>query len=120
MDNWQITDRRRKKDIWAWLLTGFNVLSWIIILAIVYVTGRAKPEFESFFDRFYHLDIRVWWDLDLIRYLLYLAVGGAVLCCIGLMLSLIRARRRDDRGRIPILFMGIVSATGLICVLVFF
>lgn len=120
MDNWQSTDRRKRKDPWARVLTILNILAWLLILAILMVTGRAKPEFESFFDRFYHLNIRVWWDMELVRYLLYLVVGGTILSAAGLLLSLVRARRSSDNGRIPLLLMGIVSAAGLVCVLIFF
>lgn len=112
-------DRRKRTDIWARLLTGFNAASWVIILAILIVTERAKPEFESFFDRFYRLDIRTTWDMAYVEYLLYLAVGGAGFSVVGLLLSMVRARRRTDRKRLSLLIAGIVSVVGIVCVLIF-
>jgi hypothetical protein len=113
-------ERRQRTDFWVRLLTGFNGLAWLVIAAILILAGLAKPQFESFFDRFYHLKIRVWWDLELIRHLLYLNIAGTVLSSAGLVLSLRRARRSTDRSRVPLLLMGAVSVIALVCVLVFF
>ena len=106
-------ERRGKKDVWTRLLTLFNVLSWVVIVLILIVTERAKPEFESFFDRFYRLDIRTWWDIEFVRYLFWLAFAGSIMSSIGLLLSVTRARRRDDAGRFGLLLMGLFSVLGL-------
>lgn len=113
-------ERRRKKDAWSRLLALFNGISWFIIIGILIVTERAKPEFESFFDRFYQLNLRTSWDMEFVEYLLYLAIGGAVVCVIGLLLSLVRARRKTDGNRVPLLIMGVVSVCGMGGVLFFF
>ncbi|MCP4117330.1 MAG: hypothetical protein GY737_18430 [Desulfobacteraceae bacterium] len=108
-----IRDRRGKKDAWTRLLTLFNALSWVVIALILIVTERAKPEFESFFDRVYRLDIRTWWDIEFVRYLFWLAFAGSIMSSIGLMLSVTRARRRDDASRFGLLLMGLFSVLGL-------
>ena len=115
-EEWPV-ERRKRKDFWARLLTAFNILSWVLLFFLLVVAGLAKPEFESFFDRFYHLDIRTWCDMRLVRYLMGLAMGGTAVSSAGLLLSLARARRREDHGRIPLLIMGMVSALGLGCIL---
>lgn len=107
------TDRRGRRDVWTRLLTLFNVLSWVVIVLILIVTERAKPEFESFFDRFYRLDVRTWWDIEFVKYLFWLAFAGSIMSSVGLILSVARARRREDSSRFGLLLMGMLSVLGL-------
>jgi hypothetical protein len=59
--------------------------------------------------------------MEFVQYLLYLVILGCVFSAAGFLLSLSRARRRSDAGtRVLLLFTGIVSVTGLVCVLIFF
>lgn len=106
-------ERRGRRDVWTRLLTIFNALSWVVIVLILILTERAKPEFESFFDRFYRLDIRTWWDIEFVRYLFWLAFAGSIMSSVGLMLSVTRGRRRDDASRSGLLLMGLFSVLGL-------
>ena len=106
-------DRRGRRDVWTRLLTLFNALSWVVIVLILILTERAKPEFESFFDRFYRLDIRTWWDIEFVRYLFWLAFAGSIMSSVGLMLSVTRGRRRDDASRSGLMLMGLFSVLGL-------
>lgn len=105
-------DRRKRTDIWARILGLFNVLSWAVVALILIVTERAKPEFECCFDRWYGLDIRTWWDLKYVNYLLWITMAGTIASSIGLILGALRARRRDDQSRFGIMLMGITSLIG--------
>ncbi len=106
-------DRRGRRDVWTRLLTIFNVLSWVVIALILILTERAKPEFESFFDRIYRLDIRTWWDIEFVKYLFWLAFAGSIMSSIGLILSVTRGRRQEDTSRFGLLLMGLLSVIGL-------
>ena len=110
--NYQDKDRRKRSDIWARMFVVFNVVSWVMIALILIVTERAKPEFESCFDRWYGLDIRTWWDLEFVNYLLWITMAGTLVSSIGLILGGIRARRRDDQSRFGIILMGMTSLIG--------
>jgi len=109
-------ERRRKQDVWVKVLTFFNVLAWVIIAGIFIAVERAKPEFESFFDRFYQLDLRLEWDIKFVEYILYLTIIGLAVSAVGFFLSIARARRKDDGNRVGLLVMGVVSFVGLVCV----
>jgi hypothetical protein len=106
-------DRRGRRDVWTRLLTLFNILSWVIISLILIITERAKPEFESFFDRVYRLDIRTWWDIEFVKYLFWLAFVGSIMSSVGLILSVTRGRRQEDTSRLGLLLMGLLSVVGL-------
>ncbi len=112
-------ERRCKIDIWVKMLNFVNFLAWILIIAIFVVFERARPQFESFFDRFYKLTLRVNWDIKFIDYLLWLVVVCIIISVSGLLLSLTRARRKEDYSTAGLLIMGIISLGFLIGVELF-
>ncbi len=58
-----LANRREKKDIWAKSLIGLNIFVWLLLIVIMLIFHRAQPEFETFFDRFYLLKLRTFWDI---------------------------------------------------------
>jgi len=102
-------ERRCRYDIWVKALRFFNILAWVLIAAILITFERARPQFESFFDRFYKLKLRVNWDTKFIDYLLWLVIVGIVISAAGLLLGRIRTRRKDDCSSVGLMVMGIVS-----------
>jgi hypothetical protein len=111
-------DRRRQTDFWAGLLFKLNILSWALLLWILLVFHRAQPEFETLFDRFYHLSLRTSWDIQYLYYLTILAGSGIVISLFGLVLGFYRGRRRDDHKK-ALLMTGLISAILLVfCVFI--
>lgn len=98
-------ERRKSKDFWARLLIWVNYLAWLILFITLLVFHRAQPEFETLFDRFYQLDLRTRWDMDFVRYLVYVTALGLAASIAGLGLSLFRARRSTD-NKVPIIILG--------------
>ena len=106
-------DRRKKKDGLAKILTLFNCLAWIMILLVLITTECAKPQFETFFDRFYGLHLRTYWDIDFLQYLMWVSIFGILMSFLGIMLNFNRARRKRDSSILHISVMGIVSLAAL-------
>ncbi len=115
----QFHERRSSKDIWAKTMAFFNLLAWVMIAFILIVTERAKPQFESFFDRAYQLKLRTYWDMAFVDYLLYLTIIGLIISTSGLCLSLVRARRESDKIPVALLIMGSVSIAGIVGIFFF-
>ena len=114
-----IGERRCKIDIWVKMLNLFNFLSWALIAVIFIVFERARPQFVSFFDRFYKLKLRVDWDIKFVDYLLWLVVVCIIISVLGLLLSFARARRKEDYNIYGLVFMGLLSLGFLVGVEVF-
>ncbi len=106
-------DRRKTNDFWAKLLFFLNIGAWLLLLLILLVFNRAQPEFETFFDRFYHLKLRTDWDYQYLYYLVHIVSFGIIFCVSGLVLSIFRGRRKTDHKRI-LIFTGIFSALMLL------
>jgi hypothetical protein len=69
------------------------------------VFHRAQPEFETFFDKFYRLDLRTSWDMAFVQYLVATILLGSIVSILGLGLSRFRARRQTDHKK-HLIFLG--------------
>ncbi|MCD4741310.1 MAG: hypothetical protein K8R67_02340, partial [Desulfobacteraceae bacterium] len=58
-----INNRRKQRDFWSKSLIALNIFAWLLLLVVLLVFHRVQPEFESFFDRFYRLNLRTFWDI---------------------------------------------------------
>ena len=63
------------------------------------VFHQAQPEFETFFDKFYRLDLRTSWDMVFVKYLVATIILGSIVSILGLGLSRFRARRQTDHKK---------------------
>ncbi len=102
-----VQERRHKKDVWSKLLIGFNVSAWLLLLVILLVFHRAQPEFETFFDRFFNLTLRTFWDIRYVYLLVYCVILGIVVSMTGLVISLFRARRKTDHLASLVIMCGV-------------
>jgi len=69
------------------------------------VFHKAQPEFETFFDRFYDLTLRTYWDRTYLRYLILASGLGLAASGAGFCLALFRARRKTDHNK-SIIILG--------------
>ena len=106
-------ERRQTTDFWAKLLFYFNIAAWILLAFMLGLFHRAQPEFESFFDRFYHLQLRTHWDIQYLYYLVYIVIISISISLSGLLLSLFRGRRQNDHKKVLIV-TGIFSLIMLV------
>lgn len=109
-------DRRQKKDAWATILVILNIIVWIFLLIILFLFHNAQPEFETFFDRFYQLDIRTFWQVNYIYLLIYFIISGLAISTIGMIICQFRARRQNDHCG-SLIIMVVVSLILLVIAL---
>ncbi len=103
----KLLERRKNKDYWALFFVFINFLAWGILFITVLVFHRAQPEFETFFDKFYQLELRTSWDIQFLQYLDYTIFLGLMLSAAGLCLSFFRARRKTDYKKHLILLVSL-------------
>ena len=55
-------DRRRGPDIWFKLIRWAGTTAWAIFILMIFMLDKAKPQIETFFDRWLHVTLRNRWD----------------------------------------------------------
>ncbi len=107
-------ERRKGPDLWIKLLTWSGITSGISLVAVLFITAVAKPQVETFFDRFYNLRLRRSWDMELMQYIFYLLLLCFFSSIIGLIINSRRKRRKDDHTRASLIVMLAISIFGLV------
>ncbi len=89
------------------------VTVWGLMLTSLFLVGWAKPQVETFFDRYYNLTLRSTWDMDLARYIFICMTAGLLLSLIGLAINS-RRRRQNDEYLVSLILAAAIC-TGGIC-----
>ena len=113
-------DRRKGPDLLTKILYLFSGLGWLFIIIVLILLEKAKPQFETFFDRFYHLHLQTTWDYHLARHIYHIMIAGLVISGIGLVVGFNRYRRKDDVQDIFLIFCAVISVIGIILFKIYF
>lgn len=108
------SNKRRGPDIWVKLIRWFGVSAWVLMVVVVILMDKARPQLATFFDRILNLDLRTTWDLKLLRSALLLMIVLFYLCVIGLVINAKRHRRKSDRYNRSLIGIGILAALGIV------
>lgn len=110
----EFSRRQRRKDPLLLVLRWLSVTGWLILLTALFVLGEARPPVETFFERWYNIQLRASWNLELARYIYYLMLLGLATSLTGLAINSRRLRRKDDEWRISLMLVAAISLLGLI------
>jgi len=108
-------DRRKGPDLLVRSLTWANAIAAVSLVAAFCLTAAAKPEIETFFDRYYHVNLnhRPGWDISLMRYMVVLFIVSGLTGIVGLTINNRRRRRKGDYIRATLIICLVVSLIGL-------
>jgi uncharacterized membrane protein YhaH (DUF805 family) len=107
-------ERRQRADFWVRSLEWLVVGSWMLLLLALLLLSKAKPQVETFFERYYQLPLDSSWNLELLFYLRLLMGLGLCLSVAGLIINWRRSRRAGDEYRVSLLILGVISLIGLL------
>ncbi|WP_429884745.1 hypothetical protein [Geoalkalibacter halelectricus] len=107
-------ERRRRPDIWVRSLEWLAVGSWLVLFLALLLVAKAKPQVETFFERYYNLPLDPYWNLELLGYLQGLMVLGLALSVLGLFINWRRSRRAEDQCCVSLIILGVISLVGLV------
>lgn len=111
-------DRRHGPDRWIKSLSWISGTGWIIIISILLIIDKAKPQMETFFDRWFQLTLRNTWDQKLLQSTFFLMLGLLILNSMGLWINTQRNRRINDNYRISLIFQIIIALLGIIAFII--
>jgi len=107
------TERRKGPDLWLKVLTFSGLISGVSLVVALFVTALAKPEVETFFDRYYNVRMRKSWDMELMEVIFYLLLLCLFSSLFGLGINVWRRRRKGDYIRASLIFTLGVALFGL-------
>lgn len=107
-------NRRKGPDIWLYMIQLIGMISWALMLPLLYLVDRAKPQFETLFDKMFDLQVRSTWDLDLYKWAVLLMFFLLFISGVGLIINKTRSRRREDYYRINLIIIFLLSAAGIL------
>jgi len=115
-------DRRQKRDWVTRMPTILSLLSWMLLAAVWIIIDQASPPkaygWLSFFDGYSTPTGR--WDRGLVNISYILLMVSIGLCLIAFGFNKMRKRRKTDKYRLSVFFVGIVSVVALVAFLMFF
>ena len=115
-DNYGIRPERRKgPDLWVKVLGWFAIFGWFLMFAALLIIERAKPEDENMYTRSANAEVRTTWDQELTKYIFYLMISGLCISIVGLVINASRHHRANDRFRLTLIILGIIS---LFCIII--
>lgn len=108
---WKRMERRKGPDIWLRALSWLIRIGWILMLGSLILISFAKPDAETFYDRFYEVSrtFRDYWNDDLVFWGFYLLMTCIFISIAGITINKKRHRRREDHYRISLIFLGLFS-----------
>ncbi len=106
-------NRRKHPDTLLQLLAWSNAVAVISLAVALCVAAVAKPKLETFFDRYYNLQLRQTWNTDLIGYIGFMLLLSCLTSIVGLFINSKRLRRKDDYIRATLILSLIISLIGL-------
>jgi uncharacterized membrane protein YhaH (DUF805 family) len=106
-------DRRSGPDFWVRILAWLGGISWVLMFAAMFIIDRAKPEAEKILSRASGAEVSTSWDQTLLGYLFYLVIFGVCVSTVGIMINSRRYRRDEDRFRLTLIVLGMLSIVGI-------
>ncbi len=107
-------DRRKGPDPWVKALEWLGVFGWLLMFTALFIFDRAKPESENFLIKATKVEASTTWNQELTTALFYLMIFGLCISIIGIAINSRRYRRKDDRFRITLIILGMISIFGII------
>ena len=107
-------DLRKGPDFRIRLLKWLAVIAWSVFLALLLLVEKARPRFETLFDRFYGIDLRTTWDVTLTPLINAACGAGLLISGVGLLASIGRYRRKGDGIPLSLILTALAFFTALV------
>lgn len=107
-------ERRKGPDFWMKSLRWFAIVGWLFMLAALLIFAKAKPKVEAFIERYYNIELRATWDMELMSHIFFLMILGVCISIVGFVINTKRHRRQTDEYRVSMILLGLISIFGII------
>ena len=112
-------DRRKGRDKISSLISYGTMIGWVLWLIGMMLVDRASPPLETFFDRFFGVRVRVYWEASLLLWYFVIMTILSIFSLSSLTFNLIHHRRTKDKYKISIILLAIASLGSIIFYVIF-
>lgn len=102
-------ERRKGPDTWTRSLRWFAFSGWGLVLGAFFLVSVAKPRSTTFFARMNNLSMDRGWNMELMNYVFWMLFGGIIFGLLGLVVNLMRRRRKHDFFYFSLMALGVIS-----------
>lgn len=107
-------ERRKKPDALCKWLEIASIAVWVILICVLIFYQSAKPQAETFLDRFFQIEVRETWDHNKLNIVFCLLVFLLLFSTLSIILNFKRLKRKTDQLRKSFIISLIGSVTGII------
>ena len=109
-------NRRKQQADWVVNASAaLSVVSWVFAFLVFLVLDIASPERDNFFTNFLGDGaVRTEWDSTLLPIGLMLLVFAFLCSVAAFIFNMMRMRRKTDKYRKSVIFMGLVTLAGIV------
>jgi len=108
----KIPEKRKGPDLLLKAIKVLSFVAWLLMLVVILLVEKAKPEPETFFDRWMDLSTQQGWNLDLYHSAFLLMLSVMSLAFLGLVFNSVRRRRKTDSWRVNLILVFIMALVG--------
>lgn len=106
-------ERRKGKDPLLKVISLLGAVSWLLMIPVFFLIDRARPQVETFIERWQGVIVDPTWNVAAFRYAFFLMVIMLLLSGTGLLLSRLRNKRKDDSIRLNLVVVFCLSLLGV-------
>lgn len=113
-------EKRVGPDILVKWVRLASYLVWFILGIYLLITDLARPEHATFFDNLLNVNIRKYWDQNLLFTSFIVSVVLFVLSFISIIVNIMRLKRKTDHLSISLMITLVLSSLGILVYLTSF
>ena len=106
-------NKRRQSDLILKLLSWMNAIAVASLVVVLFLVAFAKPDLETFFDRYYDISLRTNWKSGFFIYIGFFLCLSLIASLVGLYLNSKRLKRKEDFIRATLIISLIISLIGI-------
>ncbi|QWR77717.1 hypothetical protein [Candidatus Magnetomonas plexicatena] len=111
------TEKRRRRNPISKFVFVVSVICWLLFVVTLVYIGMAMPQRPTIFDpKGIYTTARTYWDTEMISNAFASLNITLAMSLIGLALNAIRMKRASDKINPSLLFMTVLSLTGILII----
>lgn len=107
-------EKRTGPDLLVTWVRIARIVVWIILGVFIMLTDSAKPQQATFFDHFFDVTVRSFWDQNLLFISFIVALLLFIISFTSILINTMRLKRKNDRLSVSLVITLIISSIGIL------